>query len=148
MNGTKLAVRVWRNWRIPSRYADRSKGAPQTFFRYKTLGNFGPVERQKRHGRLVAGDAGWCIVIMLVMAAASADSQHGCKRLASPSGASYALLVVKSHRRHICEHHCLESTNVNTDLHCRSDAQQINRINSCNKPPTLIGADIDYNVAE
>ena len=54
---------------------------------------------------------------MLVMTAAAANSQSNCKRLAAAASAPNSLLIVESHRRHVREHHSLETTNVDADFH-------------------------------
>ena len=63
------------------------------------------------------------------MTAPAAESKSYCKRLTPAASTANSLLVVKTHRRHICQHDCLEVSNIHANLHSSRDAENIYFVN-------------------
>jgi hypothetical protein len=56
---------------------------------------------------------------------AAAKGQYDCEGLAFSASAPRTLLIVETHRRHIREHHRLQATDIDSNLHRCCYAQDI-----------------------
>src|ERR1039457_2939359 len=59
--------------------------------------------------------------IIQIVTLAPAHGHHERERLTSPASTAYPLLIIETLRWHVCLKHCLERTDVDTDLHGRCD---------------------------
>src|SRR6266536_629223 len=135
VDSSELTVAVWRYRRILRSHTRNNKCTSQTFFRHQPLGDFRSAQRKERNRWLVAGNARRMAVIMLVMAPPPTQRYGNRKCLSSSPGSTDALLVVKPHRRHICEHYRLKTANIHADFHRGGYVQDIDRINFANEAP-------------
>jgi hypothetical protein len=68
--------------------------------------------------------------------------------LTSAAGAASALLIVESHRRHVPENYSLQTANVYSHFHRRSNTENINAIDDLNQRMLIVPVKIDSNVPE
>src|SRR6266567_1474883 len=81
------------------------------------------------------------------MAPTAAECDDNREWLSSPPSASYPLLIVEAHRRHIGEHHSLQIPYIDSYFHRRRDAEDIDFINHRHKSP-LAAAHVNHDVSE
>jgi hypothetical protein len=87
-------------------------------------------------------------VVKLIMTPASAERYGKRKGLTSATRPPDPLLIIESHRRHICEKHSLQSPDVNSDLHRGSNAKDIDLIHVRYVFTLLVYIVVYYDISE
>jgi hypothetical protein len=125
------------------------KRAPQRRFCSESLRDLLSVHREERRLRPVARNPLGVLVVKLVVTSAAAQRNRERERLASTPGPADTLLVVEPHRRHVREHDCLQTADIDADLHRRRDAEDVDLVNGANQRSLASrGSSVNQDIAE
>ena len=144
----ELTVTVRWDWALPPSNSRGAKSPSQSLLGDEAPYDLDPAHRQEWHRRFVARYSSGMVVVKLVMTASSAQSHHQRECLPTPPCTSNSLLIVESHRRHVRKKHGLKTSDIDADLHCCRNAQDVNVVNSADVRPLEIAVDVYNDVSE